>query len=209
LRPVITAKLNRMPKTDSRIDAHIAKSADFAKPILEHIRKLVHAARPEVEETVKWNFPTFSRNGIVCHMAAFKAHCAFGFWNSGMQAKLYAAVGSKETKHFRNLTALSDLPKDKVLVALIKEAVKLNESGVKLTKIRKPAKPLKVPSDLAAAIKSDKKAQSNFKALSPNHRNEYIEWITEAKRAETRAKRVATAIDWLAKGKSRNWKYES
>jgi uncharacterized protein YdeI (YjbR/CyaY-like superfamily) len=197
-----------MPKTDPRIDAHIAKSADFAKPILTHLRKLIHSGCPNVEETIKWGFASFVHHGILCQMAAFKAHCSFGFWNSGMQTKLYTAVGSKDKKHFRNLASLADLPPDKTMLALIKEAAKLNESGVKITKVRKPAKPLKVPADLAAAMKKSGKAKANFDAMPPSHRNEYIDWINEAKRPETRAKRVATTIEWLTKGKSRNWKYE-
>ena len=197
-----------MPKTDPRIDALSAKSADFAKPILTHLRKLIHRGCPDVEETIKWGFASFVHDGILCQMAAFKAHCSFGFWNSGMQAKLYDAIGSKDKKHFRNLVSLADLPPDKTMLALIKEAAKLNESGVKITRVRKPAKPLKVPADLADALKASKKAQASFRDMSPSHRNEYIEWITEAKRPETRAKRVATTMQWLAVGKSRNWKYD-
>ena len=197
-----------IPKTDPRIDAYIAKSADFAKPILTHIRKLVHTGCPDVEETIKWGFASFVHRGILCQMAAFKNHCSFGFWNSRMQQKLYAAVDSKEKKHFRNLVSLADLPPNKIMVALIKEAAKLNESGVKITKERKPAKPLKVPADLVAALKASEKAKSNFDAMSPSHRNEYIDWIIEAKRPEIRAKRLATAVEWLTNGKSRNWKYE-
>jgi uncharacterized protein YdeI (YjbR/CyaY-like superfamily) len=197
-----------MPKTDPRVDALIAKSADFAKPILKHLRKLVHAGCPEVQETIKWGFASFVyKDKILCQMAAFKKHCSYGFWHRDMHTKMEKATGV--AGHFRNLTTLGDLPKDAVLLRLIKEAAKLNESDERPARAaRKPAKPLAVPKDLSSALKANLKARDRFKSMSPSHRSEYIEWISEAKRAETRKKRLATTIQWLERGKSRNWKYE-
>jgi uncharacterized protein YdeI (YjbR/CyaY-like superfamily) len=197
-----------MPKTDRRVDALIAKSADFAKPILKHLRKLIHAGCPQVEETIKWGFASFVYNGtILCQMAAFKKHCSYGFWHRDMHRKMKEATGV--AGHFRNLVGVDDLPKDAVLIRLIKEAAKLNESDERPARApRKPAKALAVPKNLAAALRGNAKAGANFKSLSTSHRNEYIDWITQAKRAETREKRLATTIEWLEKGKSRNWKYE-
>ncbi|MBN8854829.1 MAG: hypothetical protein BGO55_20000 [Sphingobacteriales bacterium 50-39] len=202
-----------MPTTDPRIDAYIQKSADFARPILEHIRKLVHKAYPNVEETMKWSMPFFQNNGaIICNMAAFKEHCAFGFWNAPLmkdpegilQIKDRGAMG-----HLDRITSKKDLPSDKILTAYIREAAALNEAGIKKAAPKKtPKKELPVPEELTAAFKKNKKAQATFEGFSPSHRREYIEWITEAKTDATREKRIATTVEWLTEGKSRMWKYE-
>ena len=194
-----------MGKKDPRIDAYIAKSADFAQPILTHLRKLVHKADPEIEETVKWGMPSFGHAGIVCQMAAFKRHCAFGFWKS----KLILDAEDEGMGSFGKLTSLKDLPSDAKLIAYIKKAVKLNLEGVKVPgRAKRKATPLRVPADLAKALKTAPKAAAAFKALSTSHRNEYVEWITGAKQAATRAKRLATTIQWLSAGKNFNWRYE-
>ncbi len=197
-----------MPKKDPRVDAYIARAADFARPILKHIRKLVHAACPDVVETMKWSFPHFEHKGVLCSMAAFKQHCSFGFWKGEL------ILGKRGTEdeamgQFGRLTAISDLPNDIILTGYIKKAAQLNEAGIK-----KPApvrsaekKDLVVPDCLAAALKKNKRADETFSNFSYSHRKEYVEWIVEAKREETREKRLKTAIEWLAQGKSRNWKY--
>jgi uncharacterized protein YdeI (YjbR/CyaY-like superfamily) len=197
-----------MSSKDPRIDAQISKSAEFARPILVHLRGLIHKGCPDVDETIKWGFASFVYNKkILCQMAAFKKHCSFGFWHRDMHKKMAAVTGV--AGHFRNLSTLTDLPKDAVLIRLIKEAAKLNESDDRPARApRKPAKPLAVPRDLTGALKANARAGRNFKSLSASHRNEYIEWITEAKRAETREKRLETTVHWLAEGKSRNWKYQ-
>lgn len=201
-----------MVKKDPRIDVYIAKSQDFAKPILEHLRDLVHKACPEVEETIKWGFPHFNYKGMMCSMAAFKKHCAFSFWKASLMkdkklienAKSESAMG-----HLGKITSLKDLPSDKVLLSYIKEAMKLNEDDEKLStkKVAKAKKEIIVPDYFIKALKKSKFAQKTFENFSPSHKKEYIEWITEAKTEETRNKRIATAIEWLAEGKQRNWKY--
>jgi uncharacterized protein YdeI (YjbR/CyaY-like superfamily) len=202
-----------MAATDARIDAYIGKSADFAKPILSHLRQLVHRACPEATETIKWGMPFFEYNGsILCNMAAFKQHCSFGFWNaaqmkdadSKLQVKDRGAMGN-----FDRLTTLRDLPADKTMLSYIREAATLIEKGVKRPVAKKAPRPeLPVPPALTAALKKNKKAQATFEAFSPSHRRDYIEWITEAKTDATREKRIATTIEWLMEGKSRMWKYE-
>jgi uncharacterized protein YdeI (YjbR/CyaY-like superfamily) len=200
-----------MGKKDPRIDAYIAKSADFAKPILTHLRELVHAACPEVEETMKWSFPNFIYKGMFCSMASFKAHCAFGFWKASLIfGKGNSAAGDDKGSmgHFGRLTALSDLPKDKELLAYIKEAVRLNDAGISKARPRpKAKKELVVPNYFTLALKKNKKALAAFEDFSYSHKKEYLEWITEAKTDETRQRRIATALEWMAEGKSRNWKY--
>ena len=201
-----------MSNQDPRIDAYIAKAADFAKPILTHIRKLVHKACPGVTETVKWGMPFFEYNGtILCNIAAFKQHCAFGFWNASlmkdpegiMQVKDRTAMG-----HFDRITSLKDLPADKILLAYIKEAAQLNAQGVKKAPPKKaPKADLPEPPALTAALKKNKKAKATFEAFPPSHRREYIQWISEAKTEDTRDKRIATTLEWLEEGKDRNWKY--
>jgi uncharacterized protein YdeI (YjbR/CyaY-like superfamily) len=198
-----------MPKKDSRIDAYIAKSADFARPVLNHFRRLVHAACPEVTETIKWQMPFFEYKGTLCGMAAFKQHCALIFW----RRRLILGKGATDEKalgQFGRITSLADLPGDKILTGYIKKAVELNEAGVKNPKPAKSAatKTIVVPDYFLAALGKNKKALAAFEKFSPSNKREYVEWLTEAKREETRAKRIETAIEWIAQGKSRNWKYE-
>ena len=195
-----------MGKKDARIDAYIAGSADFAKPILIHLRKLVHAACPSVEETVKWRMPFFEHNGILCMMAAFKAHSAIRFWHPGMR-KLFERGDSMS--HVGRITKMSDLPSDAKMLEYLREAKKLNETGEKAPTVRRPAKKLRIPRYITDALKRNKKALAAFNAFSPSHQNEYVQWITEAKRDETRSKRISTMLQWLKAGKSRHWKYES
>jgi uncharacterized protein YdeI (YjbR/CyaY-like superfamily) len=198
-------------KQDPRVDAYISGAPDYAKPILTHLRELVHTACPDVEETMKWSRPSFLHHGILCGMSAFKHHCAFGFW-------LYELVLDMKDKkaaewdgmgQFGRITSLADLPSDKQLLALIKKAVLLNESGAKRPAALRPAvrKELIVPDYMTAAMKKNKKAQAAFEAFSYSHKKEYVEWITEAKREETRQKRIETMMTWLVEGKSRHWKY--
>ena len=196
-----------MPKKDPRIDAYIAKSADFAKPILTHLRKLIHTACPEVVESIKWGMPAFDYKGPLCGLAAFKQHCSFGFWKGKLLFSSEQAEGVG-MGHFGRLTKVSDLPADRVLLGIIKKAAKLNEDGVKVTTSRpKTKRELVVPDYFNAALAKNKKARSTFENFSYSHKKEYVEWITEAKREETRANRLATAMQWLAKGKPRHWKY--
>ena len=195
---------------DKRIDAYIARSAPFAQPILKHLRKMVHAACPDAGETIKWGMPSFIYRGkILAGMAAFKAHAAFGFWHRGMEklmgkeiGKTYDAMGL-----MGRITSRKDLPSDKVLVHYIRTAIKLHDSGAPARVKSKPKPALPAPADLAAALKKNKKAAAAWADFSPSCRREYIEWITEAKRPETRASRLATTLQWTAAGKPRNWQY--
>jgi uncharacterized protein YdeI (YjbR/CyaY-like superfamily) len=200
-----------MGRKDPRVDAYIAKAQPFARPILTHIRKAVHAACPDVEETMKWSFPHFDYKGMLCSMASFKAHCAFGFWkasllkDSGIPATSAEAMGQ-----FGRLTSVAELPSEKVLGALVRRAASLNDEGVRAPRRKAaPKKPIDVPDELVAALKKNRKALAAFDAFPPSHRREYVEWIVEAKTDETRQRRIATAVEWMAAGKARNWKYES
>ena len=201
-----------MGTKDRRIDAYIADSADFAKPVLHHLRKLVHAGCPEVEETMKWSMPFFMHKGILCSMASFKNHCTFGFWKGALICGKDKGPGNKEGDamgQFGRITATSDLPKKDVMIGYIKKAVRLHDAGTRLpTEPRSKAKKeLVVPDYVMAALKKNKKALTTFENFSYSHKKEYVEWITEAKREETRNKRLTTAIAWMAAGKSRHWKY--
>jgi uncharacterized protein YdeI (YjbR/CyaY-like superfamily) len=203
-----------MPTTDARIDAYIAKSAEFARPILSHLRKIVHKGCPGVTETVKWGMPFFEYGGeIVCNMAGFKEHCSFGFWKASLLKDPEGVLTVKDKNsmgHFDRIGSLKDLPADKVMVALVKEAALLNEQGIKKPSPTKkaPKAELPEPAELTSALKKNKKARGAFDAFPPSHRREYIEWITEAKTEATREKRIATTVEWLLEGKSRNWKYQ-
>ncbi len=200
---------------DPRFEAYIEKSATFAQPILRHLRALVHQACPEAGESIKWSMPWFVHaGGLLCGMAAFKAHCTFGFWHQGMTAVVAGEGGRTEEAMgaFGRIATLDDLPKDAVMLRYIKQAAKLNESNAparpRPAKKTKPAT-LVVPPDLADGLKKNKAAAAAFAKFSPSKRKDYIEWIAEAKREETRRTRLATALTWIAAGKSRNWKYEN
>ncbi len=198
-----------MSSQDARIDAYIAKAAPFAQPILEHIRAVVHDACPDVEETMKWGMPHFDYKGMMCSMASFKAHCAMNFW-LGRQV-LGENITDEAMGQFGRITSVKDLPSKTQLKRYIKTAMALNDAGVKLSrpaaKKGAAAKPVAVPPELAVALARHEAAQATFDAFSPSHRREYCEWIAEAKRPETKAKRVEQAIELLAEGKARNWKY--
>jgi uncharacterized protein YdeI (YjbR/CyaY-like superfamily) len=195
-----------MPKRDPRVDAYIAKSADFAKPILRHLRKVVHEVCPPAEETIKWGFPHFTYEGILCGIAAFKEHCALVLW----KGSLIVGDGDRDAMgHLGKIRSRSDLPTKKVLASYIKQAMKLNEAGVKSPTRSKPKtrKPVVIPAELKAALAGSKAAAEKFAAFPPSHRREYAEWIAEAKGADTRERRAEQAIEWISAGKQRNWKY--
>lgn len=198
-----------MPKKNPQVDAYIAQAAPFAQPILKHLRKVVHAGCPAVEETIKWGFPHFDYKGNLAGMAAFKAHCSFGFWKGALLFGPEIAERDDAMGHFGRIARLSDLPNEKTLTGYVRKAAELNDAGVKVPRAAKPKGPrvLEIPDDLTAALRKNTKARKTFEDFSYSHRKEYVEWITEAKREETRRQRLATTIEWLAKGKSRNWKY--
>lgn len=201
-----------MARKDPRIDAYIAKSPPFAQPILKHLRKVVHAGCPEVQETIKWNMPHFDYKGLLCGMGAFKAHCAFGFWREAALALGGQGEDSENMGQFGRLTSIADLPDETTLVGYVRKAVEIKDSGVKFPKVAKPPTaraPLKVPADFAKALQRDAKAKKTWDGFSYSHRKEYVEWITEAKRTETRRNRLATSLAWLADGKPRMWKYQA
>lgn len=197
-----------MAKRDPRVDDYIEKSADFARPILRHLREVVHAGCPDVEETMKWSRPHFEYHGPMAFVGAFKEHCTFGFWKPELVLGAAAAEGGMG--HFGRIISVEDLPPKKVLVGYVKKAARLNEAGVKPARASRPRKPkaeLAVPDVLVAALRKNRKANGVWEAFAPSHRREYAEWIAEAKRDETRARRVAQAVEWIAEGKQRNWKY--
>jgi hypothetical protein len=199
-----------MPNKDPRVDAYIEKSADFAKPILTHLRKLIHKASPKVSETVKWSMPAFEYKGLVCGLAAFKQHCTFGFWKQSLLEQDAFSTEKTAMGSFGRITSKKDLPPDDVIIKLVQQAVELNENGVKVEK-KKPAgkKELAVPDYLTAALKKNKAARKTFESFPYSGKKEYVEWLTEARTEATREKRLATTIEWLAEGKRRNWKYEN
>jgi uncharacterized protein YdeI (YjbR/CyaY-like superfamily) len=194
-----------MNRKDPLIDQYIARSAEFARPILTHIRAVVHEACPEVEETMKWSFPHFDYKGMMCSMAAFKEHCAFGFWKASL---ILDSTNADAMGQFGRITKVSDLPSKRQMREYIKKAMLLNDTGAAIRRERSAAKKeIAPPADFLAALKKNTKAQTTFDAFSPSHRREYLEWITEAKGEDTRKRRMDQAIEWLAQGKPRNWKY--
>jgi uncharacterized protein YdeI (YjbR/CyaY-like superfamily) len=200
-----------MGTKDSRVDAHIARSEDFAKPILSYIRKVVHRGCPEVEETIKWRFPHFLHKGILCSMASFQRHCAFGFWKEALLLEKHPALGDAGKTamgQFGRITSLADLPGEKALLRLVRDAAALNEQGVRPARPRPGARKAPViPDYFRKALRSNRKAQATFEGFSYTNKKDYLEWVTEAKGEETRRRRLETAVAWMAEGKIRNWKY--
>ena len=194
-----------MVKRDPRVDAYIGKAAEFARPILTHVRALVHEACPDVEETMKWSVPHFEYNGIICGMAAFKQHCNVIVWKAGL---IPGGPGREQKGQIRNVRNLSDLPDDRTMRRLFSEVAKLNQQGVKAPRRTTPKKPVSVTAELESALRTNKKAAAAFEKFPPSHKREYAEWVGEAKGDETRQRRAATAVEWISEGKSRNWKYE-
>lgn len=199
-----------MSNRDPRVNAYIEKAADFAQPILRHIREVVHSACPEAEETLKWGFPHFTYKGILCSIAAFKGHCALTFWKADAILDP-GTVSGDAMGQFGRLTSVKDLPSRRILLGYVKKAKALNDAGAPgpISRRARPRGEPEVPEDLQAALKKNKKASATFQGFSPGQRREYVDWITEAKRPDTRAKRLATTLEWLAEGKRRNWKYET
>ncbi len=202
-----------MPK-DKRIDAYIAKAQPFAQPILKKLRELIHKGNPEVTETIKWGMPSFDYKGPFCSFASFKQHAVFGFWKyklikdpKGYLGEIFNK-GGESMGNLGRMTSLKDLPPDKFIIDFVKQAKKLNDDDVKMERIVKPKKPLVIPPSFTKELKQHKKAYAVFENFSPSHKREYVEWITEAKSAETRNKRMEQAVAWMTEGKHRNWKYE-
>lgn len=197
-----------MPAIDPRIDAYISESPEFAQPILTYLREAIHAACPDVEETMKWSRPHFEYKGLLCGMSAFKACCGFGFWRGAL---MFPGMSEREAMGcFGRITAVKDLPSKKELAGLVKRAMQLNEEGATAPARAKPAKPraLIVPDFFQAALNARAAALENFEAGSTSFKREYVDWIEGAKTEPTRERRMAQAIDWIAEDKGRNWKYE-
>jgi uncharacterized protein YdeI (YjbR/CyaY-like superfamily) len=197
-----------MGTRDPRVDAYIAKSADFAKPILTHLREVVHSACPDVVETMKWSSPFFDYYGTMCQMAAFKEHVGFGFWKGALVVDTRSGADEPSAGQFGRITSIKDLPSRSQLTAYVKKAAKLNEEGVSTPKVKKPKPDLPVPAELTAALAKNKAARAVFEGFSQSQRREYSEWIADAKSDDTRARRLEQAMEWIAEGKTRNWKYQ-
>ncbi len=198
-----------MAKRDPKVDAYIAEAAPFARPILRRLRKIVHAGCPAVEETIKWGFPHFVYKGNIAGMAAFQQHCVFGFWKDALLFNRENGEQKEAMGQFGRLTHVSEMPAETVMIGYVKKAAALNEDGVKVERGAGPARePIEMPDDFAAALQKNARASRHYKSFSPSKRRDYLEWITEAKRDQTRRQRIATSIEWLADGKSHNWKYE-
>src|SRR5579863_6145722 len=202
-----------MQEKDPRVDAYIGKAASFAKPILEKLRKLIFEGCPEAKETIKWGFPNYEAfGGMLCSMAAFKEHCTMGFWKASLlkdKDGILHLADKNSMGHLNKIVSMKDLPPDKILLNYIKKAALLNKNNVKVPRPKTaPKKELPIPKQLAAALKKSKKPHATFEAFPPSQRREYIEWIMEAKTEDTLNKRLATTIEWLEEGKTRNWKYK-
>ncbi|MFG6487540.1 YdeI family protein [Roseateles sp. BYS78W] len=208
--------MKQQGRLNPQFDEYQEAASDFAKPIMAHLRQLVHQQCPEVIEEIKWGIPHFDYKGeALCIFAAYKNHCSFGFWKEPLMsdARLKANRDLKAAKRFMGkLTSLSDLPPDGELIAFIQEAMALNDQGVKLpprqdVKAAKAAE-IAVPEAFAEQLSRHAQANEVFQSKSPSFRKEYVVWIADAKTEQTRQKRIDEALEWIAQGKGRFWKYE-
>ena len=202
-----------MEQYDKKVDDYIAKSADFAKPILEYVRALAHEASPLLNEAIKWGFPFFDYKGPVCHMSAFKKYCALGFWKASLLNDPHHVLkfGDAKAGSVGEIYTMDDLPPKKIIIDFILQGIALNENEIKVVQPKKaPSEKteLEVPAYFTEYLAKDAKALFNFEKFSNSHRKEYVEWITDAKSDATREKRLETALEWISEGKSRNWKYQ-
>lgn len=205
-----------MSDDSKRVDQYIADAPEFARPIMEKIRKAVHKGCPQVEEAIKWGCPHFVYHGLLGGMAAFKGHVSFGFWKSKLlddpEGLFESGTGRKASMCNAHFHSIKDVPNQKILVDYVKRAVKLNVDGASKSPVAQQTKKkitTRPPADLARQLKQNAKAKKFFESLAPGQKRDYIEWLTQAKREATRQKRLATTIEWLAEGKKRHWKYES
>ncbi|WP_428330394.1 YdeI/OmpD-associated family protein [Mucilaginibacter sp.] len=205
-----------MEQYDSRVDAYIEKSAEFAKPVLQYIRQVVHEASPLISETIKWGFPFFEYKGTICQMAAFKEHCAFGFWKASLlnDPEKVLKIGDQTAGSFSKITRIEDLPSKNILTDFILQAIAMNsEKSVKapVKKVKEPLEKasLAIPDYFIDFLVDHPKAMEVFEKFSYSHKKEYVVWITEAKTDATRLKRMETAVEWMTEGKSRHWKYQT
>ena len=202
--------------TSPEIDSYVANAQPFARPILTHVRDLVHQACPEIEETIKWSQPFFVyRGAILCNMAGFKAHCSFHFWGREISGVLRESkvLSEENITSFGRISTLSSLPADEQMLTWIRKAVAFIDSGQYTSPVaarskKERSKAAELPAEFETALRKNQKASAAFQAISPSCKREYIEWINEAKRSETRDKRIATALEWIAEGKQRNWKHQ-
>jgi uncharacterized protein YdeI (YjbR/CyaY-like superfamily) len=172
----------------------------------------VHKACPEVEEKIKWGMPHFDYKGeMMCSMASFKQHAVFGFWKAAlMKDKVLLETAKSEVAmgHLGRITSLNDLPSDKQIMSWIKEAMDLNDRGIRAKKKPVEQKAVEVPGFVVKALKENKQAWTIWENFAPGHRKEYVQWITEAKTEATLEKRLQQTIEGVAEDKGRNWKYE-
>lgn len=202
-----------MGRHSAAVTAYIARQQPFAKPILSHLRGLVHEGCPEVVETIKWGMPAFDYKGPFASMAAFRAHAVFGFWKEKLLAKdgrPLGKPGEKAMGSFGRLTSVADLPGRRAMLALVRRAMKLNDEGVRHPTRSRARRPVVVrpPAYFLAAVRANRKALATWESLAPSHRRDYVEWVTGAKTEATRARRMTTTVEWLAKGRKLTWEYE-
>lgn len=202
-----------MPKTptlDPRVDAYIAAAAPFARPILAAVRAAFHAGCPDVRETMKWGVPAFERVGMLGGMSAFQAHVGFGFWRAKElddPAGLFGAERKASPMHVK-VRDVAELPPRKVLVAYVKAAAALDAAPRPARAAAKGKPAPRAPRWFIDAVAAEPAALATWRGFPPSCKREYLEWVTEAKREATRARRLAETVAWLAEGKRRNWRYE-
>lgn len=203
-----------MPSYDTRVDAYIANAAPFAQPVMVHLRELIHELCPDVEETQKWGVPSFEYKGMFCGFAAFKKHFTFRFWKTPLVNDPHRVLTEDQTPEgtLARVTSLEDLPSDKIIKALILDAMRLNDEGIKVPGPERQKGVVKneipEPEYVSKALEEAPEALAVWKKFAPSHRKEYLEWITEAKTEATRGKRLLQMIGQLKEGKQRHWKYQ-
>lgn len=201
-------------QVDPRVDAYIEKSASFAQPILQKLRKIILSAHPEIKETIKWGMPAYEYKGLLCSYAAFKQHAVFGFWKYKLINDPEGILGERSVRggaamgNLGRMESINDLPKDTIIKGFVMQAIRLNEEGIVMEKPKAIPRPMpSIPPSFSAALKQKKPAEKVWKAFTDSMKREYLEWIIEAKTELTQTKRINQSLEWIAEGKKRNWKY--
>lgn len=184
-----------------QIDEYIAGKEAWARPFLTKLRQLVLTANPKMEQEWKWKAPAFTHHGIVCLLWGFKAHVSLTFSDGNLlddPNQVFDDCGGNEHNRALKLRAGDTIP-EKQIVAWVKSACEINEKGLKpkAKQAAPKAKAVTVSADFDKALKKNKAVKEFFDSLSPSCKRAYTEWVDEAKREETKLKRIAKGIEAL------------
>src|SRR5438270_1264994 len=180
------------------VNDSLANAPEGTRPILVRLRRIFRQASPKLEEAIKWGVPCYLFKGPVGGFAAYKQHVSWGLWKSRALNDPEGLLGRGVSVMAGKITKVSEIPPAAKIIALIEQVIALNEAGIKSPKPPEP----ELPADFAAAMKKAGKAARHYAAFTPARKWQYVNWVTQAKRAETRAKRIEIAVERIGEGKT-------